>query len=154
VIFATTTATSAIMVAPYLPRNFLQRGYDLAVEGHFGALLELLGEGPTPGAPRGQGPSDEFFVQSIIAMLLASLMVGIRTSGTVSGEREKQTWEALLLTPLTSRQIIAGKLWGIMGSSYLYVLAYAVPALALSALGGPLPFFWTSIWLAVTWLAM
>src|SRR5262245_66316966 len=68
-------------------------------------------------------------------MLLASLLVGIRCSGAVSGEREKQTWEALLLTPLTSRQLIRGKLWGIMGASLIYVLAYAVPALLLSLAG-------------------
>src|SRR5262245_61229808 len=87
-------------------------------------------------------------------MLLASLVVGIRCSGAVSGERERQTWEALLLTPLTSRQLIRGKLWGIIGSSYLYLLAYAVPALGFAAIAGPTAFFWTALWLAVTWLAM
>jgi ABC-type transport system involved in multi-copper enzyme maturation permease subunit len=87
-------------------------------------------------------------------MLIASLVVGIRCSGTISGEREKQTWEALLLTPLSSRQLVRGKLWGIMGASYLYLLVYAVPALGLSAVSSFLAFFWTGIWLAVTWLAM
>src|SRR5262249_16419164 len=106
---------------------------------------------PAPNAPTPQG---EFLLQSIIAMLLASLVVGIRCSGTISGERERQSWEALLLTPLTARQLIRGKLWGIIGASYLYLLAYAVPALALSALGGFAAFFWTAVWLGVTWLAM
>lgn len=155
VIFVTTTTTSVLIVLPYLTRNVsLEELVLMLLHGEFDKLSSLLAwTGPATGTPPPM-PSDEFFLQSIVAMLLASLMVGIRTSGTISGEREKQTWEALLLTPMTSRQIIAGKLWGIMGSSYLYVLAYAVPALALSAVGGPLPLFWTAIWLAVTWLAM
>jgi ABC-type transport system involved in multi-copper enzyme maturation permease subunit len=99
-------------------------------------------------------PHYGFLLQSILAMLGLSLLVGIRCSTSVSGEREKKTWEALLLTPLTARQLIRGKVWGIMGSSYLYLAAYAVPALALSLVGGLGSFFWVVIWLAVTWLAM
>jgi ABC-type transport system involved in multi-copper enzyme maturation permease subunit len=95
-----------------------------------------------------------FLVQGIAVMLLASLVVGIRCSGAISGERERQTWEALLLTPLETRQLIRAKLWGIIGASYPYLLAYAVPALLLSLLGGPKAVFWTGIWLAVAWLAM
>jgi ABC-type transport system involved in multi-copper enzyme maturation permease subunit len=109
-------------------------------------------------AERVTGAGKGFLIQSVAVMLLASLVVGIRCSGAVTGERERQTWEALLLTPLTARELIRGKLWGIMGASYLYVLAYAVPALVLAAL--PIlaadfaPLFWTAIWLAVTLLAM
>lgn len=156
VIFAVTTFSSTAIVVPYLARRVsLAELFNLLSRGDFETLASLLPWAtPTGGAGPPPMPSNEFFIQSIVAMLLASLMVGIRTSGTVSGERERQTWEALLLTPMTSRQIIAGKLWGIMGASYLYVLAYAVPALALAAVGGPLPLFWTVIWLGVTWLAM
>jgi ABC-type transport system involved in multi-copper enzyme maturation permease subunit len=126
--------------------------------------------------------SGGFQAQGVVVMLLASLLVGIRCSGAVSGERERQTWEALLLTPLTSRQLIRGKLWGIMGASLIYVLAYAVPALLLALVGsagelhamyaalrewfgaapatpGPSPWVippvgWALIWLGVTLLAM
>ena len=38
------------------------------------------------------------------------------------------------MTPLSVKQLIRGKLWGIIGASYLYLLAYAVPALALCSL--------------------
>src|SRR5262249_42804041 len=95
-----------------------------------------------------------FNVQSILVLLLASLIVGIRCSWSVTGEREKNTWEALLLTPISAKQMIHGKLWGIMGASYWYVLAYAAPAVALSVFGGVMSLFWTSVWLAVTFLAM
>jgi ABC-type transport system involved in multi-copper enzyme maturation permease subunit len=98
--------------------------------------------------------ANEFLGQGVLVMLLASLVVGIRCSAAVSGERERQTWEALLLTPLETRQLIRAKLWGIIGASYPYLLAYAAPALPLSLLGGPKCLFWVAIWLAVTWLAM
>ena len=95
-----------------------------------------------------------FLVQGVAAMLLFSLAVGVRCSGAVSSEREARTWEALLLTPQTERQIIHGKLWGVMGASYPYLLAYATPALSLSVLAGPLGFAYAAAWSAATVLAM
>jgi ABC-type transport system involved in multi-copper enzyme maturation permease subunit len=80
-----------------------------------------------------------FFLLGGIVLVLACLVVGIRCSGTVSGEREKQTWEALLLTPLANQQLIRNKLWGILGAAVPYVLAYMVPALTLAAIVGPPP---------------
>lgn len=98
--------------------------------------------------------SDAFRAQAMLVMLLASLVVGIRCSGAVSGERERQTWEALLLTPLETRQLIRGKLWGIIGASYPFLAAYAIPAMFLALVGGPAAWIWTVLWLPVTWLAM
>jgi ABC-type Na+ efflux pump permease subunit len=95
-----------------------------------------------------------FLVQSLAAMLLASLVVGVRCSGAVTSERERQTWEALLLTPLSAGEILDGKLWGVLGASLWYLAAYAAPAVVLSALGGVMALFWTVLWLAVTLLAM
>jgi ABC-type Na+ efflux pump permease subunit len=96
----------------------------------------------------------EFYFQGLVVMLVAGLVIAIRCSGAVTGEREKGTWEALLLTPLETRQLIRSKLWGIIGASLPYLAAYAVPALALAALGGGGPLFWTAVWLGVTLLAM
>jgi hypothetical protein len=100
-------------------------------------------------------PADDFFMLlALLAMFIASLAVGIRCSGAISGEREKQTWEALLLTPLATRTLVRGKLQGIMRASYPYLRAYAVPAVLLSVLGGIAAVIWTIIALPVTWLAM
>src|SRR5262249_42045696 len=55
----------------------------------------------------------------------------------ISGEREKQTWEALLLTPLETQSLIRNKLWGILGAAVPYVMAYTIPALFLATLVGP-----------------
>jgi len=105
-------------------------------------------------AVRMPSAGDGFLVQGLVVMLLASLVVGIRCSGAVTGERERRTWEALLLTPLSAKQLIRGKLWGIMAASYVYLLAYAAPAIVLSVFGGVLALFWVLLWLAVTVLAM
>lgn len=101
-----------------------------------------------PGADLG------FLGQSLIVLLVATFLVGVRTSGCVTIEREKGTWDALMVSPLTDEQIVHGKLWGILLSSGWYLIAYAVPALVLSLLGGLLAFLWVLLWLGVTVLAM
>jgi ABC-type transport system involved in multi-copper enzyme maturation permease subunit len=95
-----------------------------------------------------------FTVQGLVVMLLASLVVGVRCSGSITGERERMTWEGALATPLSVRQILHAKLWGTLWASVWYLLAYAAPALTLAALGGPAAMFWTALWLVVTLLAM
>lgn len=115
------------------------------------ALARLDAVGLTARMP---AAADGFLAQGLVVMLLASLVVGVRCSGAVTGERERQTWEALLLTPLSAKQMIRGKLWGIMGASYAYLLAYAAPAIILSIFGGVLSLWWVLLWLAVTVLAM
>jgi ABC-type transport system involved in multi-copper enzyme maturation permease subunit len=100
------------------------------------------------------GAADGFLVQGIVVMLLGSLVVGIRCSGSVTGERERQTWEPLLLTQLSARELVRSKLWGIMGASYIYLFAYGLPAAVVSLAAGPLAVFWVVLWLGVTVLAM
>ena len=100
------------------------------------------------------GTSEAFLAQAALAMNVFGLLVAIRCSGSVSGERERQTWDALLLTPLTVADLIRGKLWGISRVGYLYLAAYAVPALLLSMLGGPAATIWTVLYVGETLLAM
>jgi ABC-type transport system involved in multi-copper enzyme maturation permease subunit len=104
-------------------------------------------------------PRDQFLLLALVVLAVATFVVGVRCSGAVSGERERQTWEALLLTPLETRTLIRGKLWGIMGATYPYLLAYAVPAVFFALIGsyGSLSFwslFMTGTLLGVTWLGM
>jgi ABC-type transport system involved in multi-copper enzyme maturation permease subunit len=95
-----------------------------------------------------------FYTQGWVVILLTALVIGIRCSGAVTGEREKNTWEALLLTPLENAQLIRGKLWGIAGASVPYLIAYAIPAVLLSLVAGPDALFWTILWLGVNVLAI
>jgi ABC-type transport system involved in multi-copper enzyme maturation permease subunit len=136
----TTLSSAGILLATYDGRVGLGELRRTALQFDLARLF--------PGADTG------FLMQSILVMLLASLVVGIRCSGAVTGERERQTWEALLLTPLSAKQVIRGKLWGIMGASYWYLVAYAAPAILFSMVAGLVALFWTLIWLAVTFLAM
>lgn len=98
--------------------------------------------------------SNWFHFQGVVVLLLASLIVGVRSAGAFAGERERHTWEAVLLTPLSAKQIVRGKLWGILRASSWYLLAYAAPAITFSALAGPYGLVVTLTWLAATGMAM
>ncbi|MBV9126398.1 MAG: ABC transporter permease subunit [Planctomycetes bacterium] len=146
-VFLATVWYSGASVLAHLPNQFsgahlVRLVWNLDLAGLLAVLNSLT------------GAEEDFLILALVVVFLASLVVGIRCSGAISGERENQTWEALLLTPLETRQLIRGKLWGILGATYPYLLAYAVPALLLSLLGGWLSFFWVVLGLAMTWLAM
>jgi ABC-type transport system involved in multi-copper enzyme maturation permease subunit len=123
-----------------------------------GAVIKLALEGDLRGLRNVQVAMDrsdwDFFWQGLSVMLLAGLVMAVRCSGAVTGEREKNTWEALLLTPLETRHLIRSKLWGIVGASWPYLVAYLIPALAFSSLGGTACVLFTLLWFGVTWLAM
>jgi ABC-type transport system involved in multi-copper enzyme maturation permease subunit len=143
-IFVITLASSVGILAANLQQSISVTGlWTLIADLKFDQMANLFGD-----AER------EFQVQSIIALLVATLLVGLRCSGAITGERERQTWEALLLTPLPVRYLIRGKLSGIMGASYPYLLGYAIPAVPLSILGGKMAFFWMVLTLVVTLLGM
>ncbi len=143
-IAAATTCSSLCILLVYLPSGVTPAAALRALVSLRPASIRAVMPEAAPG----------FLVQSLVAMLLASLVVGVRCSGAITGERERQTWEALLLTPLSARQLIRGKLWGVLRASLWYLLAYAAPAVVFSAMGGLLALFWTVLWLAVTLLAM
>jgi hypothetical protein len=111
-------------------------------------ILEL------PGAFDSTGAGEGFFAQATLALNVMGLLVAIRCSGSVTGERERQTWEALLLSPLTVEDLIRGKLWGIQRVSYIYLAAYAIPALFFAVFAGAYAVFWVVLGLGETLLAM
>jgi ABC-type transport system involved in multi-copper enzyme maturation permease subunit len=76
---------------------------------------------------------------SMTVLFAATLAVGVRASACVSSERERQSWEALLLTPLDLRRLIGSKRRGIIAATYPYLLAFAVPALVLGWLNHNVP---------------
>jgi ABC-type transport system involved in multi-copper enzyme maturation permease subunit len=96
-------------------------------------------------------PEEVLPAQTLAVFFLASLFVGVRASGTVSGERERQTWELLLLTPVETWELVGDKLRGILDSVHLYLLAYAVPCLLLGARRGNWGWVLTAGLLLATW---
>jgi ABC-type transport system involved in multi-copper enzyme maturation permease subunit len=67
------------------------------------------------------------------ALVLLTLAVGIRCSGAITGERERQTWDGLMTAPLTSREIVRGKLRGALRATWPYLMAVWLGAAAVAA---------------------
>jgi len=70
-------------------------------------------------------------------ILVVGLLVAVRSSGTICRERERQTWDGLLLTPLEPYALVRGKLWGIIHSVRPYWLAYFIGAMVWAISNGP-----------------
>jgi ABC-type transport system involved in multi-copper enzyme maturation permease subunit len=152
VLSLTTTVSSTLLLVYSLPPGmFLISSRATTMDDALNAARNL---GPQ-GLPQLQPEvADGFWMQGLAILLLASLVVSIRCSGAITGKRERQTWEPLLLSGLNTRELIRGKLWGIIGSSYAYLFACGLPAVILSLLAGPLATFWTVVCLAVTVLVL
>jgi ABC-type Na+ efflux pump permease subunit len=103
---------------------------------------------------RTSSPGIGFLVQGLLVMLLTAALVNLRGAGGISGEREKGTWDALLLAGLGPRWMVRGKLLGMIESTYPFLIAYAVPALLLGALGGVASFLAVLGTGAMLWPAM
>jgi ABC-type transport system involved in multi-copper enzyme maturation permease subunit len=133
----------------YLLLRSLPSSHDpwhLILQGRWDTLLGILR--PTAG--------EVFFWQGLAALVLVSLMAAIRASGSVTGEKEKGTWLALMVTPLSTPEVIAGKMRGIFWDCLPYVAAHASVTLPLALLLGYWPIVWTILWalvmvLAVSW---
>lgn len=76
--------------------------------------------------------SDDLWWYDLFVPLLAFLMIGPRAAAALSGEREKQTWESLLLTPLETRELIRPMLHGILLAAAPYLATYAIASLLLA----------------------
>ncbi|MBE5924488.1 MAG: hypothetical protein E7271_08480 [Lachnospiraceae bacterium] len=77
-----------------------------------------------------------FPVLGIAECVMLSLMVPVITSGSISGEREKQTLDIMLTTPISPFSIVLGKLMSAMMIVMMYMIA-SVPIMAIAfVLGG------------------
>lgn len=90
----------------------------------------------------------------VTVMVLAGLLVGIRAAGAISGERERRTWDGLLMTPLDANQLVRGKLWGIIDGVRPYLFSYTVPAAILAAVNGPVSLLAILFWWLAAWILM
>ena len=71
-----------------------------------------------------------YLILTLIEFFLICFAIPAYTSGSISGEREKQTLEILLTTPMSPTSIAMGKLLSGIGTIFLLVLSSA-PILAL-----------------------
>jgi ABC-type transport system involved in multi-copper enzyme maturation permease subunit len=69
---------------------------------------------------------------------LIEAIVGLRAGVTIASERERNTWDALLTSPLDGRAIVNGKLWGSLYALkwlFLAVLVAWTTSVAVGAMG-------------------
>lgn len=82
------------------------------------------------------GLTSLFPILSCIECGLLSLIIPIITSGSISGERERQTLDIMLTTPMKPFSIATGKLGSAMAVVMVYMVS-SIPVMAISfVLGG------------------
>src|SRR5262249_37101428 len=77
---------------------------------------------------------DDLLNFTCIVVVLSSLAVAVRASGTITGEREKKTWDGLLGAPLGSSELVNDKHRGILTATWPYMFAAYLPAVAVVSL--------------------
>lgn len=78
-------------------------------------------------------PEQVLINNSWYAIGLLTLFVGVHASGAISGERERQTWNELLMTPMSFRELLQGKLRGILAGAVPYLITYLLASAAATA---------------------
>lgn len=86
--------------------------------------------------------------------LILTLAVGLRAAVAIATERERNTWDGLLTSPLEGKEIVWGKLWGsVLGLRWLLVAMLYAWGVAL-AFGAMSPWeFFTNVVQTTTWSA-
>jgi ABC-type transport system involved in multi-copper enzyme maturation permease subunit len=79
---------------------------------------------------------DDIHIMGGLLLVIGSLTVVIRCAGSISEEKSRKSWEALLLTPLELREILAEKYRGILEAGIAPMVIYCVPMFAVSAFSG------------------
>jgi hypothetical protein len=82
-----------------------------------------------------------------VLLLIGTIVVAVRCANSIREEKQRQTWEDLVLTPLTMEEIVNDKRSGILQAGVSYLILYALPMLALSTLGGGTGLFVAGSWI-------
>ena len=114
----------------------LLTGYLVMLSGAVVGFLYLVGQAagimpPTLG-------TQLFSALSLGAVMLVAFITPALTAGTISGERERRTFDLLLVTRASPLGLVAGKLLGSL-LYVLFLLVAALPAFALVYLYGGVP---------------
>lgn len=90
-------------------------------------MMTPAGAGAPPPAP-----AEVIMNLGWFAIAFLALLVAVHASGAITTERERQTWDGLMCSPMNHRDILAGKIRGIVAGAWPYVPAFAL-ACALAA---------------------
>jgi hypothetical protein len=80
-----------------------------------------------------------------IFILLGNLLVGVRCGTSVPEEKRRNTWDDLLLTAQTFREITTSKMWGILQATLPYIIAYALPVVLVASAAGAVSLLFVGI---------
>ncbi len=86
-------------------------------------------------------------LMGLIFILSANLLVGVRCGTSVAEEKRRNTWDDLLLTAQSFRQITRGKMWGVLQATVPYIIAYASPVFFLAWVAGPSTLVTAGMWI-------
>jgi ABC-type transport system involved in multi-copper enzyme maturation permease subunit len=87
--------------------------------------------GNTPSVQYGPTIGQAIFSGTMLLLLtITSFISPAFTAGAIAGERERKTYDVLLITPLRARQIVGGKL----GSVFLFLLLLILASLPIQSL--------------------
>jgi ABC-2 type transport system permease protein len=114
-----------------------------------GGLYAMVAAAPA-GDSLTSAPVGKLFFAAVTAVELGliCLLAPALTADLISGERERQTLDLLLVTPLSRRQIVVGKLVAALGSLLLLiVLALPIQAIAVLIGGIGLEELLAALWL-------
>jgi ABC-type transport system involved in multi-copper enzyme maturation permease subunit len=90
----------------------------------------------------------------VILLVGGSIIIAVRCSNSISEEKRRKTWEDLIITPLTRKQIMDGKRRGILHAAGPPLFAYVLPMFGLASLTGASGITTAAIWLVMAGLAM
>jgi hypothetical protein len=88
-------------------------------------------------------------LMGLVFILLGNLLVGVRCGTSVAEEKRRNTWDDLLLTAQSFREITRGKMWGVLQATLPYVIAYALPVLLLAWAAGPAVLVLAGVWIVL-----
>jgi ABC-type transport system involved in multi-copper enzyme maturation permease subunit len=132
----TFSAAVTCIIANSIARGFLTKVFEL----RFADAFRLLWG-------RKQDISDYVSLMGVIFIVLANILVGVRCGTSVAEERRRNTWDDLLLTAQSFREITNGKMWGVLQATLPYIVAYALPVFFLASVGGPGTLLLAAMWI-------
>lgn len=72
------------------------------------------------------GLNEYFRLLCVVLLALTTMSVGLRAAACVASERDRQTWDALLASPLTIGEILCAKGWGSLWGARRMLLLFAL----------------------------
>jgi ABC-type transport system involved in multi-copper enzyme maturation permease subunit len=95
-----------------------------------------------------------FLIPGGVIGLGLSLVAGVRASGSVTSERERHTWDSLLLTPLDTWDLVVDKQRGTVAFLFPYLLAHGAPELGFALSHGAAAVCFVLSMLLLNWVGM